>query len=138
MKTYFVKVTLSTTVSFQMECDDKSDVWTTARQKAHEHVLISDLRAGSVDAVQLGEPWIDSCGWFDLHEPGDVFCFNRALGNQFCPSDIQLLTKRLATLGFRVVDSWNTNSGCVSFRCEGRIGTDQITSEQRAMLEAPR
>ena len=88
---------------------------------------------------QLGEPWLKFGEWYDLHGPGDVIVCERAIGNAFTKSDIDIIRSRLESLGLKVVDAWN-GDGCStsSFRCTGRVGTKQFTDEQLKILHAPR
>ena len=87
---------------------------------------------------QLGEPWVYTSGWYDLHGPGPVVVFQRAVGNAFTEREVEVLGERLNTLGLNVEDHWNgVGCGQVSFRCGGRNGDDDMTDEQIAELTAP-
>lgn len=91
------------------------------------------------DAVQLGEPWIRSHGWYDLHEPGPIIVVERAMGNVFTEEDITQLKARIAKMGFTLQSSWNGNKcNSVSFQVSGRKGTRPMSKRLLAILLAPR
>ena len=90
------------------------------------------------EVQQTGEPWVH-VSWYDLHGPGDVVVGTRAIGNRFTAAEVDLIHTRLQSLGLKIEDSWNgSGTDTVSFRCSGRVGTNQFTKEQKNILNAPR
>lgn len=87
----------------------------------------------------LNGPWV-SGGWYDLHGPGDVMCFEPALGNKFQEGDRELLERRINDCGYEVVDRWNGTPGTdtVSFKCAKREGTERLPTHHLHHITAPR
>lgn len=130
-----VQIELTRRFEVEVEAENSSEAYTVAREQneAEGHAIDCDV------LEQLGEPWLRSAYWYDLHGPADIVVAEPSFGHKFSFPDIALLKSRLEALGLEVFDSWN-GGGCttVSFRCRGRIGADDFTDEQRAAICAPR
>lgn len=123
-----------------VEADSWTDADTAATNKVEDgHSSATRVDYDTRNHVQLGEPWAHSCGWYDLHGPGDVVVVDRSHGNFFTGNDIAILRARLADIGLPAVEHWNGEGcGTVSFRCRGRTSDAAFTKEQLDTLLAPR
>jgi len=147
MKKYVVKVTETTTWLVVVEGGDSAYEAADRAQLPGSSVQVKKEEQRT-PVMQLGEPWLRTAEWYDLHEPGDVVVFETAFGRGFSRLDLVVLQDRLESLGLRVLDRWNGGRESatgrwlgvqtVSFRCDGRVGTDPFTPEQQAVLTAPR
>lgn len=136
------KVVMRRIEAFEVEvtATDYSDAISVAQNRFHELPAkrLEKPYWQNLEVVQTGEPWVDVY-WYDLHGPGDIVVGKRSIGNEFTAEDVELLDRRLRSLGLTVLDNWN-GEGCdtVSFRCGGRKGREAFTAEQQAVLNAPR
>lgn len=132
------RVRVATKYVHEVEVEAKD--WGDARMVASQMLPPTD-EPHYIDTdvlLQLGEPWV-SGGWVRLHSVKDVAVFDRAHGHKFTGQDVAILKIRLESLGLTVTDSWNgKGTNTVSFRCKGRQGVRQFTSEQLAMICCPR
>ena len=137
------KVVVKATIRHQLEVVVVAKDWSEARElsfiEARNKLKLPKTASIDGDCIQLGEPWVYSQGWYDLHGPSNVIVAKRATGNRFTREDIDLLSTRLNKIGFTVVDKWN-GVGCPegSFRCSGREGAKQFTKKQLKEFLSPR
>jgi hypothetical protein len=142
MKTWNVCVTKTEHYKVTVEAENYLEAREAAELATKDAVPLStEYSCGSHHGqiVQLGEPWVYSRGWYDLHDPSDVIVIERATGNVFSAEDITVLKERLTGIGLSVLEWWN-GTGCnqVSFRCDGRKGDKQLSPDQLKALLAPR
>lgn len=140
MRTWVMTITRKQFYKVTLQAEDSSAAWEAGINLVDDNPSLPH-EVGYVRGrmAQLGEPWAYCCGWYDLHGPGKVIVVDRADGNAYTKEDIVILRQRLESIGLTVQDSWN-GAGCgqVSFECTGRNGVDQLTTEQLAILLAPR
>lgn len=88
----------------------------------------------ATNARQIDGPWVGLLD-FDARAP-HVLVAQRAAGWSLTERDVELLTVRMAELGFDVTDRWN-GAGCdsVSFRV---ANPHRLSGEERAHLTATR
>lgn len=144
---YIVNVTETTTWLVVVEGGDSAYEAAERAQLPGSSVQVKKEERRT-PVMQLGEPWLRTAEWPDLHGPDDVVVFETAFGRVFSRLDLVVLQERLESLGLRVLDRWNGGSSgsrgrwegyeTVSFKCAGRVGTDPFTPEQQSVLTAPR
>lgn len=144
MRTWEAQIKITYISTIQVEGEDWSAATRAARHEVESRMtqyagVVEDNRRSNVEIVrQLGEPWVSVC-WYDLHEPGDIIVAEPSYGNRFTKEEVLLLKNRIESLGLKVIDQWN-GAGCdtCSYKCTGRVGTDQFSEDELKMLNAPR
>lgn len=151
MPRWKVRVRRIETSVVEVEADDYFDAASMAKglvcgatlPLGTDVVQISDGSLVDADAdviAQLGEPWVafpTGGGWYSSAD--DVVVLKRAVGNRFTAEDVALLQSRIESTGLEVIDSWNGDGySTVSFRCKGRLGTEDMSAEHEAIILAPR
>lgn len=138
MTTQRWQVTVTERIVHQVEVE--ADGWLAARDAGAETVrkrgAVGELSSAPQRA--LGEPWCTG-GWCYGEPETEIVLFERSYGYLFTKAEVELLKRRLASLGFVPYDDWN-GAGCtsLSIACKGRAQGETFTSDAKSILLGPR
>lgn len=137
---YRVQVSIRRYVTVEVEVPDYEHMYAAAIAAAKADTTVPlEYATVAGSTVQLSEPWVNTCGWYDLHGPENIIVIERAIGNAFTVEDILLLRRRLKQIDLKVEEHWNgAGCGTVSFRCSGRVGARKMSKADIDVLIAPR